>query len=238
MTGTDVNLLFKAKPKLIAHIGGLDITTHVNLNNGMQLKGITIQNPIAENITVVSATENVINGTSDMSFSTEVTQLFSFEFENVKLKLYDNTNTYIGYSLVDSMYVEPGFNKLTNLVTILDRNDELYDNRENIATFLSNFMMAKSQEMSIIGPVPINESDPNDHRVIDYGLEMSVIAKGCTDGDIILSGMITSETQQGWTVKNGSKSIDVKGAYSTAQNPLDVPVRLVRTDTYLYLQVN
>lgn len=102
--------------------------------------------------------------------------------------------------------------------------------------------MGIDQEVIIYGPIPYKEASGRDREimhetVIDYCLNHTVIAKGSDKGDLVLNGIITSESQQGWKIKNDDNEtvVDVRGAYSTMRNILDVDLRIIYSSVGLYL---
>ena len=100
--------------------------------------------------------------------------------------------------------------------------------------------MGINQEMIIYGPIPYENSKIKKETivsVIDYCLNSSLINLGSTKGDLILNGIVTKESQEGWTVKKGDKTLDLRGAYSSVKNILNVPIRLVSSSVDFYFWV-
>lgn len=227
--GTDVNLVLKGDTSLTVHLGGIDAVAQVKLSHTLTMQGTQFQNAISNNVTILSATKDTLTIQADMSFS--IVSSMTLKLLNIKTELYDASGVYIGYSLIEEFFVSPGYNKFSNIIVVIDRNDS---NAANVANYLSSYMNGIDQEIRIYGAVPIGDESES---VVNYVLDQIVVCEGGTEGDQVVAGIITEDTQQGWTVEVNGNDVEIRGAYSTIRNPLDVDIRILFLETDLYLSV-
>ena len=70
LNGSDQTIVLSSKPKLDVTILGIKMSTHIDLDNHLVIKGASLLNALSQHFEIVSSTSEILNATAQMSFST------------------------------------------------------------------------------------------------------------------------------------------------------------------------
>eukprot|EP01084_Bolivina_argentea_P290926 499879_1 len=155
LSGNDVIITFKSTPKLILKLGPLSISVgKVTMNKDLLIKGTVMQSSSIKNFTILVMNTTEIGGIAEIEFG--VSSQLHVEGGDVEMEIYDIWNNQLGVSYIPSMVLHPGYNKLSNISTILTICESCSNISSNntiaIQEFAGNFIGGIGQILNMRGP--------------------------------------------------------------------------------------